>query len=115
MTPPSDPETRPPRVDLPIQELARLASGLPSQIDLDPETVQKDLARLVLTLVELLRQVVEHQAVRRMEDPDLSEEQVERMGTALLQLEEKMQEIKGVFGLAGEDLNIDLGPLGRLL
>ncbi len=106
---------RPPSIDLPVAELARLAGGLPSKIDVDPETVQQDLARLVLTLVELLRRVVEHQAVRRMEDPDLTDEQVERMGTALQVLEDKMQEIKGVFGLAGEDLNIDLGPLGKLL
>lgn len=114
MTTPHDPN-KPTQIDLPLAEIAEMASGLPKKINVDPETVQQDLARLVLTLVELLRQVVEHQAVRRMEDPDLSEEQVERMGTALLLLEEKMQEIKGVFGLAGEDLNIDLGPLGKLL
>jgi hypothetical protein len=113
---PTDPKPRPnTTIDLPTAEIAELASRLPKQIDVDPETVQQDLARLVLTLVELLRRVVEHQAVRRMEDPDLSDEQVERMGTALLQLEEKMQEIRGAFGLAGEDLNIDLGPLGKLL
>ncbi|HEV2148104.1 MAG TPA: gas vesicle protein K [Longimicrobiaceae bacterium] len=112
---PSDPPHRPTTVDLPVAEIAELANQLPTRIDVDPETVQQDLARLVLTLVELLRRVVEHQAVRRMEDPDLSDEQVERMGTALLLLEEKMQEIRGVFGLAGEDLNVDLGPLGKLL
>ncbi|HEX8276819.1 MAG TPA: gas vesicle protein K [Longimicrobiaceae bacterium] len=112
---PDDPIKKNTQIDLPLAEIAQLANALPKQIDVDPDTVQQDLARLVLTLVELLRQVVEHQAVRRMEDPDLSEEQVERMGTALLLLEEKMQEIKGVFGLAGEDLNIDLGPLGKLL
>jgi hypothetical protein len=115
MTTPKDPGSRPTSIDLPLAEIAQLANALPKKIDVDPETVQQDLARLVLTLVELLRQVVEHQAVRRMEDPDLSEEQVERMGAALLLLEEKMQEIKGVFGLAGEDLNVDLGPLGKLL
>lgn len=95
--------------------LAEVAEGLPRRLDVDPDAVQRDLARLVLTLVELLRRVVEHQAVRRMEDDDLSDEQIERMGTALQRLEEKMQEIKGVFGLADEDLNIDLGPLGKLL
>ena len=115
MSTPPGPDRHPASVDLPLAEIAELAGALPRRIDVDPETVQQDLARLVLTLVELLRQVVEHQAVRRMEDPDLSEEQVERMGTALLLLEEKMQEIKGVFGLAGEDLNVDLGPLGKLL
>lgn len=96
-------------------ELIEFAEALPSRIDVDPEAVGRDLAKLVLTLVELLRRVVEHQAVRRMDDPDLSEEQVERMGMALLQLEVKMGEIREVFGLAEEDLNIDLGPLGRLL
>ncbi|HET7273964.1 MAG TPA: gas vesicle protein K [Longimicrobiaceae bacterium] len=96
-------------------EFAALAEELPSRIDVDPENVQQDLGRLVLTLVELLRRVVEHQAIQRMEDADLSEEQVERMGTALWRLEEKLEEIKEVFGLAGEDLNIDLGPLGKLL
>ena len=98
-----------------MAELAELAESLPSQIDVDPDAVGRDLARLVLTVVELLRRVVEHQAIRRMEDPDLTEEQIERMGTALLRLEEKMLEIKGVFGLAGEELNIDLGPLGKAL
>jgi len=98
-----------------VARLAEVADRLPDRIDVDPDAVGRDLARLVLTVVELLRQVVEHQAVRRMEDPDLSEEQVERMGTALWRLEEKMAEIRTVFGLAGEDLNIDLGPLGKLL
>jgi hypothetical protein len=98
-----------------LAELTELAEQLPSRIDIDPEAVSRDLARLVLTLIELLRRVVEHQAIRRMEDPDLSEEQVERMGTALWRLEQKMEEMRAVFGLAGEDLNIDLGPLGRLL
>ena len=98
-----------------LAELSEIAQGLPSQIDVDPDAVGRDLARLVLTLVELLRQVVEHQAVRRMDDPDLADDQVERMGLALLRLEEKMDEIREVFGLASEELNIDLGPLGKLL
>ena len=98
-----------------VAELSEIASTLPERIDVDPEAVGRDLARLVLTLVELIRQVVEHQAVRRMDDPDLSDEQVERMGVALLKLEEKMGEVREVFGLASEDLNIDLGPLGKLL
>lgn len=98
-----------------LAELSEIARSLPSRIDVDPEAVGRDLGRLVLTLVELLRQVVEHQAVRRMDDPGLSEDQVERMGLALLRLEEKMDEIRQVFGLAREELNIDLGPLGKLL
>lgn len=96
-------------------ELAEIAQALPSRIDVDPDAVGRDLSKLVLTVVELVRRVVEHQAVQRMDDPDLSDEQIERMGTALWRLEEKMQEIKAVFGLADEELNIDLGPLGRVL
>ncbi len=98
-----------------VAELIEVAEQLPTRIEVDPDTVQQDLARLVLTLIELLRRVVEHQAIRRMEDGDLSEEQIERMGTALWRLEEKLREIREVFGLAGEDLNINLGPLGRAL
>ena len=98
-----------------VAELAEIAEALPARLDVDPDAVGRDLARLVLTLIELIRQVVEHQAVRRMDDPDLSEEQVERMGLALLRLEEKMAEMRELFGLAVDDLNIDLGPLGKLL
>lgn len=98
-----------------VAGLTELAERLPERIDVDPDAVSQDLVRLVLTLVELLRRVVEHQAIRRMEDPDLSEEQIERMGLALWRLEEKMGEMKELFGLAGEELNIDLGPLGKLL
>jgi hypothetical protein len=79
------------------------------------ERPERGLARLVLTLIELLRQVVERQALRRVEGEGLSEEQVERMGVALLELEAKMAELREVFGLSEEDLNLDLGPLGRLL
>lgn len=98
-----------------VAELVEIAESLPGRIDVDPDAVERDLSKLVLTLVELLRRVVEHQAVRRMDDPDLTEEQVERMGTALWRLEQKMEEIKQVFGLADEELNIDLGPLGKVL
>jgi actin-like ATPase involved in cell morphogenesis len=96
-------------------ELRDLAPSLPERIDASPEDIEAGLARLVLTLVEFVRQVLEHQAVRRMEGGSLSEEEVERLGTALLRLQERMEEIKSVFGLADEDLNIDLGPLGRLI
>lgn len=96
-------------------ELAEIAEALPERIDVDPDAVSQDLARLVLTLIELIRRVVEHQAVRRMDDPDLDDDQVERMGIALLRLEEKMAEVRDVFGLASDELNIDLGPLGKLL
>ncbi|CAN5711972.1 gas vesicle protein K [soil metagenome] len=98
-----------------VAELTELADRLPARVEIDPEAVARDLSRLVLTVVELLRRVVEHQAIRRMDDPDLSDEQIEKMGLALWRLEEKMAEIKEVFGLAGEELNIDLGPLGKVL
>jgi Gas vesicle protein K len=81
----------------------------------DPDDVARGLAQLVLTLIELLRQLMERQAIRRVDAGGLSEEQVERLGQALMALEQRMQELKEEFGLADEDLNLDLGPLGRLL
>ena len=106
----------------PEEELARLtaelrdmAPGLPSRIEANADDIETGLARLVLTIVELLRQVMEHQAVRRMEGGSLSDEEIEQLGLSLMRLQERLEEIKTAFGLAGEELNIDLGPLGRLL
>ncbi len=96
------------------RELREVARALPERINADPENVENGLARLVLTLIELLRKVLEHQAVRRMEGGTLTDEEVERLGLALLRLHERMEELKRTFGLSDEDLNIDLGPLGRL-
>jgi hypothetical protein len=95
-------------------ELTAVVRALPERINADPERVEQGLARLVLTVIELLREVLEHQAVRRMDGGTLSEEQVEQLGLALLKLNHRMDELKGIFGLTDEDLNIDLGPLGRL-
>lgn len=83
--------------------------------DGDPRSAEKGLAALVLTLVELLRQLMERQAIRRMEGGSLSEEQEERLGVTFMRLAERMEELKAHFGLADEDLNLDLGPLGRLM
>lgn len=94
--------------------LSEVASSLPDRINADPERVEEGLARLVLTVIELLRKVLEHQAIRRMDGGTLSDEEIERLGLALLKLNHRMDELKTVFGLADEDLNIDLGPLGRL-
>lgn len=94
--------------------LHAIARALPDRINADPEHVEQGLARLVLTVIELLRHVLEHQAIRRMDGGTLSEEEVERLGLALLKLNGRMDELKSVFGLTDEDLNIDLGPLGRL-
>jgi hypothetical protein len=95
-------------------DLSAVARGLPERINADPENVENGLARLVLTLIEVLRKVLEHQAIRRMDGGTLSEAEVERLGLALLRLSERVRELKGVFGLTDEDLQIDLGPLGRL-
>lgn len=89
--------------------------GLPDRIAVDPERAGEDLGRLVLTVVEFIRQILEHQAVRRLEAGSLSEVEEERLGLALLQLNARMEELKEVFELTGDELNLDLGPLGRLL
>jgi Gas vesicle protein K len=81
----------------------------------DREDVARGLAQLVLTLVELLRQLMERQAIRRVEAGGLDEETVERLGRTLMALEERMEELKEAFGLSDDDLNLDLGPLGPLL
>jgi hypothetical protein len=85
------------------------------RIESDPEHVQRDLMRLVLTLVELIRQLMERQALRRIDEGDLREEQVEDLGLGLMRLEEAMTELREQFDLTVEDLNLDLGPLGNLL
>lgn len=95
-------------------ELRAVARALPDRINADPDDVENGLARLVLTVVELLRNVLEHQAIRRMDGGSLSEEQVERLGLSLMRLNERMTELKAAFHVTDDDLNIDLGPLGRL-
>jgi hypothetical protein len=85
------------------------------RIEAEREDVARGLAQLVLTLIELLRQVMERQAIRRIEAGGLSDDQIERLGQALMALEERMEELRDEFDLDEEDLNLDLGPLGRLL
>jgi hypothetical protein len=99
--------------DIEIQ-LNQLSRSLPDHINAQPDSAGKELGRLVLTLVEVVRKVLEHQAVRRMDSGTLSPEQIERLGLALLRLHERMDDLKESFGLRDEDLDIDLGPLGRL-
>ena len=98
-----------------LGHVAGKVSALPARVNADPHNVEKGLAQLVLTLVELLRQLMERQAIRRMEGGSLSDEEVERLGTTFMLLERRMQELKKSFGLENTDLNIDLGPLGKLL
>ena len=85
------------------------------RLPLDSSQVEQGLAKLVLTIIELLRQLMERQAMRRVENDSLTDEQLEELGLTLMRLDEKMLELKIIFGLENEDLNIDLGPLGKLL
>jgi hypothetical protein len=105
----------PPDLDPFAPDLRRLDDAVSRHIDADPDNVERGLAQLVLTLVELLRQLMERQALRRVEAGGLDAETIERLGATLMALEERMAELKQTFGLEDEDLNLDLGPLGRLL
>jgi gas vesicle protein GvpK len=96
-------------------ELDRVGTALPRRINADPEHVERGLAQLVLTLVELLRQLMERQALRRMEQGSLTDDEVERLGETFMKLEQRMEELKKEFGLEDRDLNLNLGPLGDLL
>jgi hypothetical protein len=96
-------------------ELDRVGTAFPRRVNADPEGVEKGLAQLVLTLVELLRQLMERQALRRMEQGTLTDEQIERLGETFMKLEQRMEELKREFGLEDRDLNLNLGPLGDLL
>jgi hypothetical protein len=89
-------------------------STIPERISADPEIVENGLARLVLAIVELVRRLLEKQALRRMDGGNLTEEEIERLGNALMKLEEKMAELKQVFGLTDDDLNLRLGPIKSL-
>lgn len=96
-------------------ELERACATLPQRVNADPEGVERGLAKLVLTLIELLRQLMERQALRRIERGTVSDDEIERLGETFMRLEQRMEELKVIFGLENEDLNLNLGPLGRLL
>lgn len=98
-----------------VKEIEKIQKELPRKINADTNNVDKGLAKLVLTLVELIRKLMEKQAMKRIENGSLSEEDVERVGETLLKLENKMQELKEIFGFKDEDLNLNLGPFGNLL
>ena len=97
------------------REVERLRGILPERVDVDPDDVERGLAKLVLALVEFLRRLLERQAVRRMEGGSLTDDEVERMGLALMRLEQKVHEMARAFGLDPAELNLGLGPLGKLL
>ena len=98
-----------------VKELDRIQNTLPQKISANPENVEKGLAKLVLTLIELIRKLMEKQALKRVERGSLSDGEIERVGETLMKLEEKMEELKGIFSLKDEDLNLNLGPLGDLM
>ena len=110
-------ERRPP---IEVREIESLRAELQRQSNAprwnaDPQDVQRSVAQLVLTLVEFLRQLLERQAIRRMERDSLTAQETEDIGLALMRLEETVRELADRFGLQPEDLNLDLGPLGKLL
>jgi hypothetical protein len=103
------------RLDPFAGDLPSLEGALSRRINADPEGLEKGLAQLVLTIIELLRQLMERQALRRVDGGSLTEEQIERLGRTFMELDRRMAQLRDEFGLTEEDLNLDLGPLGRLL
>jgi hypothetical protein len=89
--------------------------GVPQRVKAEPETIDRELFKLVLTIVELVRQLMERQALRRIDQGDLTDEQIEDLGQGLMRLEQAMTSLRERFDLTPQDLNIDLGPLGSLL
>jgi hypothetical protein len=97
-------------------EVERLRSlGSPPRWNANPDDVRRSVARLVLTLVEAIRQLLERQAIRRMENGTLTDDETEAIGLALMRLEQAVREMSSLFGLTPEDLHLDLGPIGRLV
>ncbi|SDR96843.1 Gas vesicle protein K [Microlunatus soli] len=88
---------------------------LAQRLETDKDSVERDLFKLVLTIIELVRDLMERQAIRRVDEGDLSDEQVEEIGTALMRLESAMTDLRSRYDLRPEDLDLDLGPLGQLL
>jgi hypothetical protein len=105
----------PPDLDLFAGDRPRIDDVLSRRVNADPESLERGLAQLVLTIVELLRQIMERQALRRIDGGGLSDDQEERLGRTFMELDQRMAELREEFGLTEEDLNLDLGPLGRLL
>ena len=96
-------------------ELHRLANSAPARWNADPDEVRKSVLKLVLTLVEFIRQILERQAIRRMEANTLTAEETESVGLALMRLEETIRDLAQQFGIRPEELNLDLGPIGKLV
>jgi uncharacterized protein YjiS (DUF1127 family) len=106
---------REPRLDPIAEAIPSIDDALSRRVNTGPENVERGLAQLVLTIIELLRQLMERQALRRMEDGTLSEDEIERLGQTFIALAERMDQLCEEFGLTEQDLNLNLGPLGNLL
>ena len=106
---------RAPDLDLLAGAIPSIDGVLAGRVSADPENVERGLAQLVLTIVELLRQLMERQALRRIDDGTLSDEQIDRLGRTFMALADRMEQLRDEFGLEEKDLNLNLGPLGNLL
>ena len=99
----------------PATGLPDISDALSRRINADPESVEQGLAQLVLTIVDLLRELMERQALRRIDAGTLDDEQIEQLGRTFMLLQERMDELVEEFGLTRDDLNLNLGPLGNLM
>ena len=106
---------RPPDLDPLSGAIPSIDGAMSRRVNADPENLERGLAQLVLTIIELLRQLMERQALRRIDDGTLSEDQIERLGRTFMDLADRMEELRNEFGLDEDDLNLNLGPLGNLL
>jgi hypothetical protein len=104
-----------PSIVITVKDIEEVKDANPERINIDPKNVEKGLAKLVLTLVELIRKLLEKQAMRRIEGGSLTDEEIERIGETMMKLENKINELKEIFGLKDEELNLNLGPLGNLM
>ncbi|PYR94876.1 MAG: gas vesicle protein K [Acidobacteria bacterium] len=103
------------QIDAIRKQIAQVAAERPPRWNADPEDVKRSVLKLVLTLVELIRQLLERQAIRRMENGTLTEEETESVGLALMRLRETILDLAKQFDIAPDDLNLDLGPVGKLM
>ena len=103
------------QIDAIRDQIAQLADHRPPRWNADPEDVKRSVLKLVLTLVELIRQLLERQAIRRMEAGTLTDEETEAVGLALMRLQETVHDLAQQFDISPDELNLDLGPVGRLL
>ncbi len=110
----ADPETAPRPIDLLADLLESKVAATSRRVDIDPERVQQGLGQLVLTLVKLLHVLLERQAIRRMDGGELTDDEIEQVGLTLMRQAEEIDRLRRLLGLAEEDLNLDLGPLGKL-